>query len=47
VLGPEKGLALADEHRLAAHFIVRQSDGGFVDRQTPAFASLGGAPARG
>jgi thiamine biosynthesis lipoprotein len=47
VLGPEKGLALAEAQRLAAYFIVRQSDGGFVDRQTPAFAALGGSPARG
>jgi len=45
VLGPEKGYALAAAHGLAAHFIVREAPGVFVDRSTPAFAALGGRPA--
>lgn len=40
VLGPDRGYALAATHGLAAHFIVRDR-GGFVERSTPAFASLG------
>jgi thiamine biosynthesis lipoprotein len=46
VLGPEKGLALAEAERLAAHFILRTPDGGFVDRESPAFAALGGHPVK-
>ena len=45
VLGPEHGLALAAERGLAALFIVRTAEGGFVDRPTPAFAALGGTAA--
>jgi FAD:protein FMN transferase len=40
VLGPDKGYALAAKKGLAAYFIVRRSDGGFEERQTPAFAAL-------
>ena len=45
VLGPDKGFALAVAQNVAAHFIVREADGSFSDRQTPSFAALGGAPA--
>jgi thiamine biosynthesis lipoprotein len=41
VLGPEHGLAAATGHGLAAYFIVRRSDGSFVEISTPAFAALG------
>ena len=44
VLGPEKGYALAAARNIAAHFIVRAPDGALRDRQTPAFAALGGTP---
>lgn len=47
VLGPERGYACAVEHRLAAHFIVREPDGRLHDLQTPAFAALGAEPFRG
>ncbi|HSD43432.1 MAG TPA: FAD:protein FMN transferase [Burkholderiales bacterium] len=47
VLGPEKGPLQAEAQGLAAHFIVRESGGGFLDRRSPAFAALGGHPARG
>ena len=46
VLGPEKGYALAAARNIAAHFIVREPDGALRDRQTPAFAALGGTPRR-
>jgi len=42
VLGADKGCALAEEQRLAAYFIVREPDGRFTERQTKAFAALGG-----
>jgi thiamine biosynthesis lipoprotein len=42
VLGPERGPAAALRHGLAAYFVVRQADGSFTERQTPAFAALGG-----
>jgi FAD:protein FMN transferase len=42
VLGPERGLAAALGQGLAAYFVVRQPDGSFTERQTPAFAALGG-----
>jgi len=45
VLGPEKGYALAAAQNIAAHFIVRATDGRLVDRSTPAFAALGAAKA--
>jgi thiamine biosynthesis lipoprotein len=45
VLGPERGPALAAERGLAALFVVRTADGGFIDRPTPAFAALGGRTA--
>ncbi|MCU0940865.1 MAG: FAD:protein FMN transferase [Burkholderiaceae bacterium] len=41
VMGPERGLALAREQRLAALFIVREPGGGFRDLASPAFAALG------
>lgn len=41
VLGPERGLALAEAQGLAAYFIVRTPGGGFADRATRAFAALG------
>ena len=42
VLGPEQGYAFAAAQNIAAYFIMRESDGSFTDRQTPAFAELGG-----
>ena len=42
VLGPERGLMAATRHGLAAYFVVRQEDGTFLERQSPAFAALGG-----
>lgn len=45
VLGPDRGYALAAAQEVAAHFIVRGPDGALSDRQTPAFAALGGIPA--
>lgn len=42
VLGPVKGHALALAHDVAAHFIVREGDGGLREFATPAFAALGG-----
>jgi thiamine biosynthesis lipoprotein len=47
VLGPEQGLALAEREALAAYFIVRERDGGFSERQSSAFAALGGQTVRG
>lgn len=41
VLGPERGLAAAKRHGLAAYFVVRRNDGSFVETSTPAFAALG------
>ncbi len=45
VLGAERGHALAEARGLAAYFIVREPGGGFGERQTSAFAALGGRPA--
>jgi FAD:protein FMN transferase len=42
VQGPERGYATASRLGLAAHFVVRQPDGSFSERQTAAFAKLGG-----
>jgi len=42
VLGPQQGLTTAKRLQLAAHFVVRQPDGGFSETTTPAFAALGG-----
>jgi thiamine biosynthesis lipoprotein len=42
VLGPEQGHALAVARNVAAHFIVREGDGGLREFGTPAFAALGG-----
>ncbi len=36
VLGPERGLALAERERLAAYFIVRERDGAFSERRVDA-----------
>lgn len=44
VLGPERAYAVAVAQDLAAHFIVREADGGLREVMTPAFAALGGAP---
>lgn len=46
VLGPERGLTLATERGIAAHFIVREPDGTLRDLPTPAFAALGATPIR-
>ena len=40
VLGPNDGLALAERLNLAALFLVRNSDGGFVERTTSRFSAL-------
>ena len=40
VLGPEAGYALAEERALAAYFIIREKDGTFGNRETPAFTAL-------
>jgi FAD:protein FMN transferase len=42
VLGPERGFAVAERERLAAYFVVRGADGSLIERQTTAFAVLGG-----
>jgi FAD:protein FMN transferase len=42
IVGPDKGYRLAEERKLAAYFIVRESDGRFTIRETPAFAALKG-----
>ena len=42
VLGAEREHALAEERGLAAYFLVREADGRFGERQTSAFAALGG-----
>ncbi len=42
VLGPARGHALAVALHVAAHFIVREGDGGLREFATPAFATLGG-----
>jgi len=39
VLGPARGLALARERGIAAHFIVRDGDGTLRDLSSPAFAA--------
>lgn len=42
VQGPEQGYDTAARLGLAAYFVVRQPDGSFSERQTAAFAALGG-----
>ena len=42
VRGADDGCALAEQLRVAAFFIVREADGRFTERQTSAFAALGG-----
>jgi len=44
VLGPERGLAYAAEHKIAAFFVVREGQG-FVSKSTEAFDKLFGAGA--
>jgi FAD:protein FMN transferase len=41
VLGPQRGLDTATRLQLAAHFVVRGSDGRFIETATPAFTTLG------
>lgn len=41
VMGPERGLALAQREHMAAHFIVRAADGSLRDHSSDAFAALG------
>jgi len=41
VLGPDRGLRLAESLGLAAHFIERLAPGRYADRQSRAFAALG------
>lgn len=40
VLGPDEGYAWAIEHDLAALFLVREEDGSFTQKTTPAFEAL-------
>jgi len=40
VLGPEEGYRFAEEHNLAALFIMRTEDGGYEERTTNGFAGL-------
>ena len=47
VRGPDKGHALAVAHNIAAHFIVREANGGLREFSTPAFTTLGSHPAAG
>jgi thiamine biosynthesis lipoprotein len=44
VLGPEDGMALAHRLDLAALLLVRNAQGGFVERTTPRFDELAGTP---
>ncbi len=47
VLGPEDGYATALREGLAAYFIVREEDGGFTVKMTPAFKELQPAEVEG
>ncbi len=40
VLGEEKGFALAAEQKLAAFLLIKQADGTFIEKTTPAFETL-------
>ena len=40
VMGPEKGMALAEQQGIAAYFIIRKSPEGFVEKFSPAFLAL-------
>ena len=40
VLGPEEGLAVADENEIAAYFIVREKDGTFSTRESRVFEAF-------
>lgn len=40
VMGPERGMALAQRLRIATHFILRGADGSLHDRSSDAFAAL-------
>lgn len=44
VLGPEEGLAVADEQALAAYFIVRERDGTFTTFESRVFQALRANP---
>ncbi|MBA4176827.1 MAG: FAD:protein FMN transferase ApbE [Leptothrix sp. (in: Bacteria)] len=41
VMGPQRGLDTATRLQLAAHFVLRGSDGHLIETATPAFAALG------
>jgi thiamine biosynthesis lipoprotein len=41
VLGPQRGLAVAERLGLAAYFVLRRPDGSFAEMPTQAFATLG------
>ena len=45
VLGPDRGVRLAESLGLAAYFVERLGPGQYSDRQTGAFAALGGSAA--
>ena len=47
VLGETDGYQLAVEQGLAGLFLVRNADGGFSEKATPAFSSLFGPPGAG
>ena len=47
VKGPDAGYSLAASRNIAAHFIVREENGGLREFATPAFAALGGRLAAG
>ena len=40
VLGPQRGMALAQREGIAAHFILRTAQGGFSDMASPALQRL-------
>jgi hypothetical protein len=44
-MGPERGLALAQQLDLPALFIVREPQGGLRDMATPAYTALAGGTA--
>jgi len=45
VMGLDKGLSLARRQGIAAHFVVRGTDGRLVDHATDAFVALNTAAA--
>ncbi len=40
VLGPDEGMAYAERHATAVLFLIRQPDGSFEERRSPAFETL-------